>query len=130
MVALTHRGRVTILSKIGHHWLPVRRQAIIWTNATALLIGPLGTNFSEILFEIQALSIKQMGFEMSSAWWQPVCLAFSVLMACINVQTNSRKDVTHRELCLLVQFVGEIHQLVGLNRNYFIITVNIHMGKS
>ena len=44
--------------------------------------------------------------------------------------TNSRKDVTHRELCLLVQFVGEIHQLVGLNRNYFIITVNIHMGKS
>ena len=29
-----------------------RRQAIIWTNAEILLIGPLGTNFSEILIEI------------------------------------------------------------------------------
>ena len=32
---------------------PDRRQAIIWTNAgLSLLIGPLGTNFSEILIEI------------------------------------------------------------------------------
>ena len=31
---------------------PDRRQAIIWTNAGILLIGPLGTNFSEILIEI------------------------------------------------------------------------------
>ena len=30
---------------------PGRRQAIIWTNAGILLIGPLGTN-SEILIEI------------------------------------------------------------------------------
>ena len=28
---------------------PGRRQAIIWTNAGILLIGPLGTNFIEIL---------------------------------------------------------------------------------
>ena len=27
---------------------PARRQAIIWTDAWILLIGPLGTNFSEI----------------------------------------------------------------------------------
>ena len=27
---------------------PVRRQAIIWTNAGILLIGSLGTNFSDI----------------------------------------------------------------------------------
>ena len=31
---------------------PGQRQAIIWTNAVKLLIGPLGTNFSEILIEI------------------------------------------------------------------------------
>ena len=31
---------------------PGRRQAITWTNAGILLIGPLGTNFSEILIEI------------------------------------------------------------------------------
>ena len=29
-----------------------RRQAIIWTNTRILLIGPLGTNFSEILIKI------------------------------------------------------------------------------
>ena len=31
---------------------PDRRQAIIWTNAGILLIGPLGTNFIEILIKI------------------------------------------------------------------------------
>ena len=30
---------------------PDQRQAIIWTNVLLLLIGPLGTNFSEILIE-------------------------------------------------------------------------------
>ena len=38
---------------------PGRRQAIIWTNAGTciLLIGPLGTNFSEILIEIANIFI-------------------------------------------------------------------------
>ena len=57
---LTHWGRVThicityltiIASDNGLS--PGRRQAIIWTNAGILLIGPLGTNFSEILIGIQ-----------------------------------------------------------------------------
>ena len=29
-----------------------QHQAIIWTNIRILLIGPLGTNFNEILIEI------------------------------------------------------------------------------
>ena len=56
---LTHWGRVTHicvnkLTIIGsdNGLSPGRRQAIIWTNAGLLLIGPLGTNFSEILIEI------------------------------------------------------------------------------
>ena len=40
--------------------VPGRRQAIIWTNAGILLIGPLGTNFSEILIEIHTFSFKKM----------------------------------------------------------------------
>ena len=36
-----------------------RRQAIIWTNAGILLVGPLRTNFSEILIEIHAFSLKK-----------------------------------------------------------------------
>ena len=39
---------------------PSRRQAIIRTNAEMLLIGPLGTNFSEILIEINTLSSTKM----------------------------------------------------------------------
>ena len=49
---------------------PGRRQAIIWTNAGILLIGPLGTNFSEILIEIETFSFKKIHLKMSSAKWR------------------------------------------------------------
>ena len=38
---------------------PVRHQAIIWTNAGLLSIGPLGTYFSEILSIIHRFSLKE-----------------------------------------------------------------------
>ena len=40
--------------------LPGRRQAIIWTNAGILLIGPLETNFSENLIQIITFSLKKI----------------------------------------------------------------------
>ena len=57
---------------------PGRRQAIIWTNAGILLIWPLGTNFSEILIEIQTFSLKKICLKMPSQpqyvkTIQPVC---------------------------------------------------------
>ena len=45
-------GKITIIGS-DNGLLPGRRQAIIWTNAWILLIGPIGTNFSEILIGIQ-----------------------------------------------------------------------------
>ena len=57
---------------------PGRRQAIIWTNAGILLIGPLGANFSEILIGIQTFSFKKMQLKMSSAKWRLVCLGLNV----------------------------------------------------
>ena len=39
---------------------PGRRQTIICTNAGILLIGPVGTNFGEILIGIQTFSFKKM----------------------------------------------------------------------
>ena len=57
-----------------------RRQAIIWTNAGILLIGPLGTNFSEILIEIHTFSFKKMHFKMSSGKCRPYCLGLNVLI--------------------------------------------------
>ena len=46
---------------------PEQRQAIFWTNTGILLIGPLGTNFSEILIEIQTLFLNIIRLKMPSA---------------------------------------------------------------
>ena len=43
-----------------------QRQAVIWTNAEILLIGPLGTNVSEILIAIYTLWFKKMHLKMLS----------------------------------------------------------------
>ena len=83
---LTHWGRVTHIC-VGKSTIigsdnglsPDRRQAIIWTNAGILLIGPLGTYFSEILTGIQTFSFKKMHLKMSSAKWRPFCLGLNVL---------------------------------------------------
>ena len=84
---LTQWGRVrhiyvSKLSIIGsdNGLSPGRRQAIIWTNAGILLIGPLGTNFSEILIGIQKFSFKKTHLKMPSAKWRLFCLGFHVLM--------------------------------------------------
>ena len=85
-MALTHLGRVTHiyvskLTNIGsdNGLSPDRRQAIIWTNPGILLIGPLGTNVSEILIEIYAFSFKKMHLKMFSGKWLPFCLCLNVL---------------------------------------------------
>ena len=64
---LTHWGRVThiCVSKLtiigsDNGLSPDRRQAIIWTNAGLLLMGPLGKTFSEILIENITFSFKKM----------------------------------------------------------------------
>ena len=38
--------------------LPGQRQSIIWTNAGILLVGPLGTNFSEFFIKIQTICLS------------------------------------------------------------------------
>ena len=63
---------------------PGRRQTIISTNDEILLIGPLGTNFSEILIRIQTISFTKMHLKMSSAKWRPFCLGLNEL-TCIGL---------------------------------------------
>ena len=58
---------------------PVRRQATIWTNAGILLIGRLGTNFSEISIGIQTYSFKKLHLKTSSAKWLIFCLGLNEL---------------------------------------------------
>ena len=83
---LTHWGRVTHicvgkLTIIGsdNGLSPERRQAIIWTNAGILIIGPLRTNFSEILSEIHTFSLKKIRLKMSSAKYCSFRLGLNVL---------------------------------------------------
>ena len=82
-----HWGRVThiCVSKLtiigsDNGLSPGRRQAVIWTNAGILLIGPLGTNFSEISIEILTFSFNKMRIKVSSAKWRPFCIGLNVLM--------------------------------------------------
>ena len=51
----------------GNGLSPVRRQAITWTNADVLSIGPSGTNFSEISIKIQHFPFTNMHLDISSA---------------------------------------------------------------
>ena len=90
-ISLTHWGRVTLicvskLTFIGsdNGLSPGRRQAIIWTNAGILLIGPLGTYSSEILTGVQTFSFKKVHLKMSSAKWRPFCPGLSVLITTRN----------------------------------------------
>ena len=61
--------RIRKLASIGsdNGLSPGRRQAISQTYAGILLIEPLGTNFSEILINIQTFSFRKMYLKMSSA---------------------------------------------------------------
>ena len=96
---LTHWGRATHicvgkLTIIGsdNGLSPGWRQAIIWTIAGILLIGPLGTNFSEILIGIQTFWLKKMHLKMSSAKWCPSRLGLNAL------KTNVSFDKLHWSL--------------------------------
>ena len=87
IVCLTHWGRVTHicignLTIIGPDYglSPGRRQAIISTNDGILLIGLLGTNFSEISIEIVTF-YKKMHLKVLSAKWRPFCIGLNVLVA-------------------------------------------------
>ena len=109
---LTHWGWVThicvseltiIVSDYGLS--PGWHQAIIWTNAWILLIGPLGTNFSEILIEIHTFSFKKVHFKMSSGKCWPFCLGLNVLLKC----SMGCTQCDHRMTCLLLEEDDKVH---------------------
>ena len=82
---LTHWGRETHLCVVkltiiasDNGLSPGRRQAIIWTNAGILLIGPLGTNFNEVnrnsYIFIQENAPENVVCEMASILSRPQCV--------------------------------------------------------
>ena len=101
---------------------PARRQAIIWTNAGILLIGPSGTNFSENLIEILIFSFKKMCLKVSSVKWRPFCLGLNVLiLGCPNQGSYlswavlhapemlaGEEAVTHHDICHGIQIQTQV----------------------
>ena len=88
-IMLTHRGQVThiCVSKLviidsDNGLSPDQPQVIIRTDAGILLIGPLGTNFSEIVIEIHTFSFMKMHLQMWSGKWRKFCLGLNVLNRC------------------------------------------------
>ena len=130
-ILLTHWGRVTHICVVNltiigsdNGLSPGRRQAIIWTNAWILLIGPLGTNFIEILIGIQIFSFKKMHLKMSSAKWRPFCLGLNVLITGsygISSEIALLWLFLHlmNEKSKLVQLMAWCHQATGHNLNQF-----------
>ena len=104
---LTHWGGVTHicvgkLTIIGsdNGLASVRRQAIIWTNDGLLLIGPLVTNFSEILIEILTFSFMKMHLKVSSVKRRPFCLGLNVLICHSSAASPVYKNTMWSSLCL------------------------------
>ena len=75
---------------------PGRHQAIIWSNDGILLIGPLWTNFSEIVIEILTLSFKKMRLKVSSVKWLPSCLGPNVLTIELAIMELPYIEFTYR----------------------------------
>ena len=73
--------RMTIIGS-DNDLTPSLRQAIIWTNAGLLLIGPLGTNFSEIWIKIYTALFKKLHLKMLPGKFQPFCFGLNVLSTC------------------------------------------------
>ena len=107
-LVLTLWGRVTYicvckLTTVGsdNGLLPGQRQAIFGTNAGILLIGPLATNFSELLIAIETFSCKKMHFKMASGKCWPFYLGLNVL----------KGNVCHNHLVMCLQLFGDILQI-------------------
>ena len=105
---LTHWGRVTLISVgkltitgLDNGLSPERRQAIIWTNTGILLIGDLGTNYSEIFIEIDIFSFKKMHLKISSAKWCPSRLGLNVLKLCYRRIWDDTVSVTIGPHCII-----------------------------
>ena len=123
---LTHWGQVThicvsrlTMTGSDNGLSPGRHQTIIWTNAGILLIGPLGTNFSENLVVILTFSFTKMRFKVSSAKWRPFCLDLNVLTC--TAKGNTWSMVEHSRFNeMAANFQATFSNLFFLNRQFLI----------
>ena len=90
---------------------PDRCQTIIRTDAGILSIGPIGTIFIEILFEIHKFSFKKIHFKMLSGKWRPFCFSLNVIKI---KQHNKQFTPTNDSLCLVYQVYMDLQCSLNL----------------
>ena len=97
---------------------PGQRQAIIWTNAGILLIGPPRNKLQWIFFiEIHTFPFKKIHMKMSSGKWRPFCLGLNVLILThitdwlwlqwpwYYTATNTQHFPGNMNICILLCFI-------------------------
>ena len=129
MLSLTHWGRVThicvgklIILGSDNGLSPARRQAIIWTNTGILLIGPLGTNFSEVLIGVQTCSFKKMHLKMSSVKWRLVCLGLNDEPAPSRRQTTTQASYDEIGLHIMASLA---HTVLSIRSVLYVIDTSV-----
>ena len=118
---LTHWGRVThiCVSKLtiigsDNGLSPGRCQAIIWTNAGILLIGPLGTKFNEISIKIHTFHSRKCiwkcclwngGHFVSASMCYLICLKFYLCPCNVSCAIIWCKTETWKNKSLLYSYM-------------------------
>ena len=100
---------------------PSMRQAIIWSNAGILLIGPLGTKSSEIRIKIQNFSFMKIHLKKSSGKWQPFCAGGDEL-------SFHSLSVIHIHYCNIIRFEITLNNkcIVSILSNFIIKCLTQH----
>ena len=140
-IAITHWGRVMLIcvSRLtitgsDNGLLPGRHQAIIWTNAGILLIGALGTNFSENSIEILTFLFTKLRLKVSSAKWRPFCLGLNVIRyRCDDKITLRASNVNFFFFLLWIRMQLSLHwpyQWFRAILSYLIIVLNNGLAMS
>ena len=118
---LTHWGQVThnapIILPLFVQIMAWRRPGIIWSNAGISLIGPLGTNLSEILIKLYIMSFTKMQMKKSSVKWQPFCFS-------LNMLTTTK----HNKVQTISIFLRVYIQLILLNWLYGVTVAHITLA--
>ena len=124
-------GKLTIIGS-DNGLAPKRRQTIIWTSAGILLIGPLGTTFSEMLIEIQTFPLNKMHLKMSSAKWRPFCLGLNVLITYskLNFQYYWCRSRTYKDttLAIVVRHCGWSAIVLCINILFLVQTLHCYIA--
>ena len=94
-------GNLTIVSS-DNGLSPGLCQAINWTNAGILLIGLLGTNFSEISIQLLAFSLKKIRLKVSNTFDSVDCEMATILSRHQYVK-RSRFSLTFPSSTLILQ---------------------------